>query len=68
MGRGAEGRGRQDKRDWRQGARQPSLHIPSARVARKSQRVAVSKEAIDYSEEIMAPKLTGRPFQTPGPL
>ncbi len=68
MGRGAEGRGRQDKRDWRQEARQPSLHIPSARLARTSQRVAVSKEVVELAKKLLAPSLTGRPFQAPGPL
>ena len=68
MGRTAEGRGRQDKRDWRQEMRQPSLHIPSARVAWKSQRVAVSKEVVELARKLLAPRLTERPFQAPGPL
>ena len=55
MGRGVEGRGRQDKRDWRQGARQASLHIPLTRVAFEGARVAQFNEAVEFVDVSLAP-------------
>ena len=55
MGRGVEGRVRQDKTVWRRGARQPSLHILLTRVACEVMRVAHIIQCVDNVDECMAP-------------
>jgi len=55
MGRGGDGRGRQDKTDWLQGVRQPSLHIPFTRVMFRGARVANFAIAFEITYETMAP-------------
>ena len=55
MGRGVEGRGRQDKMDWRQKVRQPILHIPFTRVACEVARVPEVIHRVKTVEECVAP-------------
>ncbi len=57
MGRGVKGRGRQDKRVWRQGALQPSLHIPLTRLASSSWRVVKLAQTTEIYSELVAPSL-----------
>lgn len=57
MGRGVKGRGRQDKRVWRQRALQPSLHIPLTRLASSSWRVVKLAQTTEIYCEFVAPSL-----------